>query len=421
MSSILIGRKGSQNTSEIKDVLYLILLQGVNHLLPLIVTPYMMLKLGVDGYGYFGFSFAVLQYFILIVDFGFNLSATKRIALVYDNRYMMNKVFTATMFAKILLFVISTIFFFIFCFCFERISCYQKTLLFMFPMLIGATFTFTWLFQGIGKIKIMSIINTISKVLILPLTFIFINDMSDYNIAAFIYSLVYIVTAVVSLIYIRYFRIVSIVSVNFKNIKKEIKESFPLFLSGVATSVYTQLFSVLLGFLCTPSVVGVYTSSERIMRSLCFLLYTPLSQVYYPKFAKWQVDNKHVAILRFKKFVVIVFVIMLFVGFLLYFCSGIISELLGYGYSNIIPLLKIMSVIPVAIGLGGVIGQIGMVAMGNYETKRKFQRVYFLVALLSMLYVLILVPSFFEIGAAIALLLTEYTVLILMYYYYRKR
>ena len=59
---------------DLVDTLYLMMLQGINQLLPIFVMPYLMIKLGATGYGYVGFALSVIQYLIIIVDFGFNLT-----------------------------------------------------------------------------------------------------------------------------------------------------------------------------------------------------------------------------------------------------------------------------------------------------------------------------------------------------------
>ena len=66
-----------ENKQEVVDILYLFVLQGVNKFLPFLVIPYLMIKLRATGYGYIGFSLSVIQYLALIIDFGFDLSATK--------------------------------------------------------------------------------------------------------------------------------------------------------------------------------------------------------------------------------------------------------------------------------------------------------------------------------------------------------
>lgn len=111
---------------------------------------------------------------------------------------------------------------------------------------------------------------------------------------------------------------------------------------------------------------------------------------------------------------------MFSVSLLLFFCGGIISSFLGKDYEGIGLLLKIFSLAPFAIGIGGVVGQMGLVALGGYKAKCLFQRVYFIAAPFSLIAVAVLAPFFLEKGAAIALVLTEYFVFMLMLFYYKK-
>ncbi len=80
------------NEREVKDVFYLIALQGLNYLAPIVVLPYLMVVLGAEKFGCIGFALAVCQYLMIVVDFGFNLSATKRIALAKGNQDELNKI-----------------------------------------------------------------------------------------------------------------------------------------------------------------------------------------------------------------------------------------------------------------------------------------------------------------------------------------
>ncbi|HCX7544895.1 oligosaccharide flippase family protein, partial [Escherichia coli] len=58
------------------NAVYLFVVQGVTYLVPLITLPYLVRVLGAQSYGVLSFSLAIIQYFILLTDYGFNLSAT---------------------------------------------------------------------------------------------------------------------------------------------------------------------------------------------------------------------------------------------------------------------------------------------------------------------------------------------------------
>ena len=75
------------------NLFWLYALQGLNYLVPLAVLPYLLRILGVEHYGLIAFAQAFAQYFIILTDYGFNLSATKRIALLRDDRRQVSIVF----------------------------------------------------------------------------------------------------------------------------------------------------------------------------------------------------------------------------------------------------------------------------------------------------------------------------------------
>ena len=56
------------------------IIQGLNYLLPLITIPFLFNQLGTEKYGLVNFTFAFIQYFIILTDFGFGLSGTRYIA-----------------------------------------------------------------------------------------------------------------------------------------------------------------------------------------------------------------------------------------------------------------------------------------------------------------------------------------------------
>lgn len=407
-------------SNEFRDSFYLILLQGVNQLLPLIVMPYLMIKLGTYGYGHVGYSLSVIQYMIIIVDFGFNFSATKKIAIVGDNRVKRSRIFWATVAAKTFLLTISMLVMLILITCVGTFRLYRTAIIATVPMLIGSTYTFMWLYQGIGKIRLFSILNTISKITLLPLIFIYVKTPDDYVVAAFLQSAVFLFTAIASGIHIYYKKWIIKQRPTMRDIKNEISDSFPLFLSSASTSVYTQLTVVIIGFFCATETVGLYTSAERIMRAACFVLYTPLSQVYFPKISALASKNRAEAKNMFKRAKIIIMSVMTLVCVALLVCGKWGPVILGSDYNGIDKYLTIFAFVPFAIGFGGIYGQMGLIALGNKYTIRSFRNTYFTAAVFSICATLSVTPIFYAYGACFVTAATEIIVALLMYYKYKK-
>ena len=396
----------SQYAHEIGDTLWLMILQGLNYLAPLLVWPYLMTVLGAEQFGCISFAIAANQYLMIIVDFGFNFSSTKEIALAKGNQESINRLFSETLVAKLLLlagaFVLLLVIVAI-----PKFRIYAQTSLILFSMVVCSALTCVWLFQGLGKIRIVSIINCVSKIAILPLTFVLVRTSNDTLVAAYILGGVYVVSAILSLLLVRLQRLARLVAITWSGIKAILKDSFPIFVSNAASSIYAMLFVVILGYFALPDEVGKYAAAEKLMRMACYAVWLPVSQAFFPKICQTAGHNRAETRRTLRRLFVIMTAAMLFIGGILFFFARPLSEWLGRDYAGFEPIAKILSIVPLFVAVGGVAGQLGLLTMGNERDKKHFQNIYLSAAGLSVVLAFALVPHFQAIGAGIALLLTE--------------
>lgn len=403
-------------SKETVDTIYLFFLQGANYLIPVITTPYLMKVLGASGYGLIGFSFSLILYFTLFVDFGFNMSATKRIA---SDPSKLNVIFTSVFVAKTLLLSIALLFIPIII-NIDNIAEYKYAVLSFIPLLIGNTYTFFWLFQGVGKVRVISILNTVSKVMILPLTFVFVRQPEDIYIAILIQSMVFVGSCLISNIYIVKNKVVRFAKVTLSDVKAEFEEGYPLFLSSAATSLYTQLFTIILGFTATSSVVGCYSACERIVRTLFQTFYTPISLSFFPRLSSLAAVSRTDALALFSKLRHIISLFMLFIILAIFVSADMIADFLGKDYQDMNTIIRMMSVALIAIALGAYYGQMGLVALGDSKSKKDFSKVYFIVAPISLGVMYALSSIWGIYGTTFSLICTEFSVSILMFVYYKR-
>ena len=398
---------------EIGDTAWITALQVLNYLIPLIVWPYLMKVLGAEQFGFFSFGFAVAQYLIIIVDFGFNLSATKQIALAKNNPQEINRIFTATLCAKAGLLAVS----FLILVVISLIPCYviyRPVMLIMFLMTVSCTFFFVWLFQGLGKIRKISIINGLSKIAILPFVFLFVKSPQDMLLAAVLQSCGYLLTAIVVVIYIHHHHYASFCKIKTSDVREMLRQSTPLFVSTAASSVYTMLFIVIIAWFVTPDEVGKYSAADKLMRYSTVILWVPLSQAFFPLISALSKDDFAKGRKIVRKLVIIVACGALLLGGVLFFAAEPLCTLLGKGYSGMHLITRIMSVLPLFIATGGIIGQLGIVALGDEKSKTMYRNIYIAAACLSVCLVIPLTNCFSSVGASIAAVVTECFVCISM-------
>src|ERR1041385_7315246 len=82
-------------------------LQLVTYFFPLIILPYLFRVVGPDKFGLIAFAQAFVQYFMILTDYGFSITATKEISLCHNDKTRLSQVFSVVMTVKIILVLFS--------------------------------------------------------------------------------------------------------------------------------------------------------------------------------------------------------------------------------------------------------------------------------------------------------------------------
>lgn len=152
---------------------------------------------------------------------------------------------------------------------------FSSTLYYSIIMLVGTVLLPMWFFQGIEKIPVISFLMVVTKLLSLPLFFIYVKDNSDIGIAILIQSSTNFIVGFFAIIYIVKNKL--LVSVKYKelSIYKSIHEASPIFLASFAISLYTMSTTIIISLSSSIAEVGLFSCSGSIKRccTWCFLHY----------------------------------------------------------------------------------------------------------------------------------------------------
>ncbi|HDZ0910906.1 TPA: oligosaccharide flippase family protein, partial [Klebsiella pneumoniae] len=85
-------------------------MQVINYIVPILLTPFLVMKIGIANVGIIATSMAVATYIQLFIDYGFNLTATREIAKDGYNDFNASKITSAVYNIKLLLSFISLVF-----------------------------------------------------------------------------------------------------------------------------------------------------------------------------------------------------------------------------------------------------------------------------------------------------------------------
>ena len=399
------------------NMLSLFSLQGLTYILPLLTFPYLTRVLGPANYGLIAFATAFIAYFQLFTDYGFNLSATRDISLNREDKRKVSEIFSSVMVTKTLLMILSFIIMAIVVFSFDKFRSNWILYFFTFGLVIGNLLLPFWFFQGMERIKYISILNIGTLLIYTAAIFIFIRHASDYIYVPLINSIGAITIGLIALRIIRKDFGVNFVLPSLKGVKCQMQKGWNLFISTLGISLYTTSNTFILGFFVSSTIVGYYSVAETLMKALQGLI-SPISQSIYPYFSKLQSENSLRAKSELKKILSIIGVLTLTLAVVLVFCAPLIIKILaGSKYLQSIPLLQVMVFIIFAVGVNNILGVQGLVAFG-YE--KYFSKIVIFAGMLHLIILISLIFILGSLGAAIAVVTTELIICVLEYIVLRR-
>ncbi|MAI28155.1 MAG: hypothetical protein CMD11_01265 [Flavobacteriales bacterium] len=288
----------------VENAIYLTILQWFNYLIPLLILPYLVRTIGTKMFGLVMFAQAVATIFTLITDFGFSISGTRALSILKKNRTKKGELFFGVMLIKLALIILLLFFLFALTNTSEKFSQNKLIYYYSFGVTIGMTIFPSWFFHGIQNMKVITIVNAVSRTLFAALVFIFITKPEEFLLVPLFNSASYIITGLFGFFYAFKFLKIKTPSIGF--IFNLVKESFKLFLSNLSTSLYSSFNILIVGLLTNDTLTGVYASFEKIILALKNI-YTPIYQAVFP-WLSTQTDQKSII----KKMSRIVFLLGLF-------------------------------------------------------------------------------------------------------------
>ncbi|MBS0857096.1 MULTISPECIES: flippase [unclassified Tatumella] len=401
-----------------KNIVMLLIVQLSNYLFPLITFPYLSRVLGPDGFGSISFAQSIITYMTFIIDFGFNLTITKKISQLHSAGSLdkIPKVFANTLLAKFFMLIISIITCFILSLFSDKVNSISYLIYIGFVSLFGSAIFPIWYFQGVQKMKKIAISTTISKVICLFLTFILVKDSNDLNMAMFVNSLMIFSAGVISYYYIFQERSLFFVTPSIRGSFILIRDSFPIFLSYIGSSVYTTLNVFFLGLYSSVSQLGVYSSADKI-RAVAQNALSPVSQAIYPHLATYTNDKK-IFFIKHSKYSRLLILFSMAISVFLIFCSHFLIRLfLDERYVGAEDVLIILSFLPFVVGVAICYGQWGLVNLGK---EKLLSKIYLYTGLSHLVHIFIAIKIFGVLGAASSVLFTECLVSLLIFIYFNK-
>ncbi|KAB0584869.1 flippase [Comamonas kerstersii] len=408
-----------KKTDSLKSsVIALAVVQASNYILPLVSVPYLARILGVENFGKVIFAQAFMMYFILLVEYGFSWSGTRKVAASRNDRRQLGKIFINVFCSQWLLVIFSAFACSGLVFLFDNLRVDAHFYALAFLSVFGSALFPLWFLQGIEKMRMAAFFQFFGKFFGLILLFLVVKNSSDVEWAIFSSSISTVLVGIFSLIFIFRGDFFYFCKPSLYGVVKELKEGWVLFTSRVYISSYAILMPLVLGWMMGPVALACYNVADKL-RSGAQSLINPITQAFFPRISFLMENNKDAILPLLRKSAIGIFFVSLVASFLLYFfAEDLIKIIAGSGYEQAVVVLQWMSPIPFFVGVSNLLGVQIMIPLGM---GREFNRSFMFAALLCLAMMWPMIDIAAEKGAAITLLITEFFGCALISFYLWRR
>lgn len=384
---------------------------------PLITFPYVSRVLMPAGMGKVNFATSVINYFSMIAQLGIPTYGIRACAIVRDDRKKLTRTAHELLIINIVMSIISYLGLFLALAFVPRLQSEHTLYIIVSFTIILTTIGMEWLYKALEQYTYITVRSLIFKAISVVAMLLLIHSKDDY----LLYGAITIFAASASNIlnFINIHRYIGLKPVGNYNIKRHLKPVLVFFSMSVATTIYTNLDTVMLGFMKNDAEVGYYTAAVKI-KGILVSIVTSLGTVLLPR-ASYYIEQGEIERFNFLSKKAFNFVCLLATPLVIYFIifakQGILL-LSGKAYGPAVLPMQLIMFTVLFIGISNITGIQILVPLG-------YERIVLLSeivgAITDLIINFILIPSLASSGAAIGTLVAEAIVLLVQYFTVRNQ
>ena len=261
--------------------------QVLIYLIPLVVAPYLTRVLKSEALGIYTYVNSIAYYFVIFANLGISRYGQRTIASNKNDSEKCRKVFWGILIDHIIVSILIILIYIFYCVFFvkEYIEIYFIELLYI----VSALFDVTWFFYGLENFKSVVIKNTFIKLLECICIFLFVNTPGDLDLYTFIMAGSILLGQVI--IFPQAIKLMPYIKVTIDDLKIHIKPMLVLFVSVIASTLYTVFDKTLLGLYLEKNSVAFYEYSNKLINIPKSIL-AVVGTVMFPRACKAVAEGK---------------------------------------------------------------------------------------------------------------------------------
>lgn len=383
---------------------------------PLITYPYVFRILGVEQMGIYSFTKSIVNYFALIAGLGITNYAIREGARIRDDRKKLEE-FSSQMFSISLISTFVAYALLGLCILFlDKISAYSTLILIQSLVIICTTFGMDWLNSCLEDYAYITLRTIGVQIISIVILFLAVHDRDDLVSYTLVLLLSNIGGNVANVFYIR-----KSVRVHFSlhGVKRHLKPIFLLFASAVATIIYVNSDTTMLGIMSGEYYVGLYTASSKVYSVIQQVLSAAIL-VTMPRLSNLYANAR---MEEFKTIVSETFNMAIVIGFpsvvgLFVLADKIILLFAGKEFFASVPSFRILC-FSLGFSLFGIFFTNAMLL--PLKKEKMFSIILIIAAIINFLLNLVLIPLWQQNGAALTTMIAELFVMGAQYACVKKK
>ncbi|MGB3590280.1 MAG: oligosaccharide flippase family protein [Nonlabens sp.] len=389
----------------------LTILQGLNYILPFLIIPFIVNKIELDRYGVVVTAQYFMAFCVAIVDFGFSTTATREAALLSSEGKDLSSLFNAVTYLK--LFLLTAVFT-VLMLVVASIPQYRTefmVFILSYGYVVGHTLLSDWRFMGEERIKLLTTMQAVSKILYTALILIFISSPQDYLLVAGFNSLGALLVGVVMFIISTQGIKWQKPTFNFRNTLY--KDSFQIAVSDMAGQLTYAANGIILSLFVPSQVMGVFNVFDKFILA-AKKMFLPIYQALYPYLARKN-DAQRKATMA--KLIPSITVLGIVVTLGIFFVGPLVCDLLftQVDFSEDYGKLQIMAIIALFTGLNLL--YVNLYAP-IYKLFKSRMNIMLIGSLVNVILAFIIVPYLGLLGTVCVAVFTEFVMMLCSYWYY---
>ncbi|MCC7561633.1 MAG: flippase [Methanobrevibacter arboriphilus] len=394
-----------------KNTSWLLISQIITSIFGFVWIVLLARYLGVSDFGIMNFAISFTSIMSIFIDLGINTYITRDLSRSPElsQKYIGNAI-PLKIFLSILSFIATLVILLIMDY---NLLSIQVVLLFAIQTIfLSMGWLFNGVFQAFSKMKYQAIGIIINSSLILSGTLL----LTYFNLGLIAVALSYMVGSIITLIYlynnIKNKIVIPKIQIDLDFWKKSIKQAIPFGITGIFTTIYFMIDTVMISFIVGNTAVGIYSSAYKII-TVFTTIYTVYTYVVFPLMSKLYKDSEDLLKISYEKSIKYLIMIMLpfAIGITIY-SQDIITLIYGKSYIFAGDVLKILIWNVLFIMINGASTSL----LNSSNSEVAVTKINGLACLVNVVLNLFLIYYLSYIGASIATIITGVIIFILMTY-----